>query len=177
LLYYIHGYKSTPTSIKGTLFQTELNARAIDYHAGKPEDLDLDAARHHIADAIRGDDNPILIGSSFGGFLGAKVALEYSIVRKLVLLNPAIIPPRANIERLRGIPKRILVQMRDDLIFTRRIVAETTILMATQDEVIPPEWILDFAMAQEATVRFLHDNHSFSNNLTKLPRIISEIVD
>lgn len=176
MLYYIHGYQSAPASIKGTLFQTELNARAIDYHAGKPEDLDVDVARQYIADAIRGDDSPILIGSSFGGFLGARVALEYSIVSKLVLLNPVIIPPRANLDRLRGIPKRILVQMRDDLLFNRRIVAETTILMATQDEVVPAEWILDFAMAQEATVRFLHDNHGFSNNLARLPRIISEIL-
>jgi predicted esterase YcpF (UPF0227 family) len=158
------------------LFKTRLNARAIDYHRGKPEDLDVDAALQYIVDAIRGDDSPILIGSSLGGFLGARVALECSIVRKLVLLNPAIIPPRADVDRLRGIPKRILLQMRDDLLFNRQIVAETTILMATEDEVIPPDWILDFARAQEATVRFLHDDHGFSNSLTRLPRIISEIL-
>ena len=108
MLYYIHGYRSGPSSVKGALFQRELNARAIDYHTGKPEDLDIDAAVRQVADAIRNDKNPILIGSSLGGFLGARVALECTKVKKLVLLNPAIIPPRANIDRLRGIPREYL---------------------------------------------------------------------
>jgi len=176
LLYYIHGYGSTPTSTKAKLFQTKLNARAIDYHPDKSRQIDIELAQHRLISSIQGDGNPMLIGSSFGGFLGAKVALECSKVRKLVLLNPLIIPPRASIGRLRGIPKRTLAQMRGNSLFKNRIEAETTILMATMDRLIPPEWILEFAMAQETTVRFLRDDHSFSNSLTALPKIISEIL-
>ena len=176
VLYYLHGYQSTPNSAKGTLLQEKLNARSIDYHRGRPEDLEIEVCVHNILKAIQGDNNPMLIGSSLGGFLAAKVALEQSTVKMLILLNPAIIPPETDISGVKGIPERILCEMRDDQLFNKKIDAKTTILMATKDEVIPRNWILDFAMTQEATVKFLKDDHAFTSNLTRLPRIICEIL-
>jgi len=176
MLYYLHGYQSTPNSAKGTLFQRKLNARSVDYHQGKPEDLVIDVCVRNILNTIHGDKDPILIGSSLGGLLGAKVALEQPVVKVLILLNPAIIPPLADTSGINGIPERILSEMRDDQLFNRRISAQTTILIATSDELIPRNWILDFAMVQEATVRFLHDDHAFTSNLTRLPNIIDEIL-
>jgi predicted esterase YcpF (UPF0227 family) len=176
MLYYLHGYQSTPGSAKGRLFQEHLDARSVDYHQGKPEDLEIDVCVHNILKAIHGDNDPLLIGSSLGGFLAAKVALESSAVKTLILLNPAIIPPRADVSRVKGISERILSEMRDDQLFNKKIAAKTTILMATQDEVIPRNWILDFAMAQEATVRFLIDDHGFTSSLARLPGIVDDIL-
>lgn len=176
MLYYLHGYQSTPNSAKGKLFQEKLNARSIDYHQGRPEDLEIDVCVHNILKAIQGDNDPMLIGSSLGGFLAAKVALELSTVKMLILLNPAIIPPQADTSRVKTIPERILYEMRDDQLFNKKIPAKTTILMATKDEVIPRNWILNFAMAQEVTVQFLDDDHAFTSNLTRLPEIIDEIL-
>ncbi len=177
MLYYVHGYQSTPNSAKGMLFREKLNARSIDYHQGKPENLEIDVCVRNILNAIRGDNDPILIGSSLGGLLAAKVALEHSAVKMLILLNPAIIPPQADTSRIKGMPERILSEMRDDQLFDKKMSAQTTILMATKDEVIPRNWILDFAMAQQATVRFLNDDHAFTSNLTRLPDLINEILN
>jgi predicted esterase YcpF (UPF0227 family) len=176
MLYYIHGYQSTPNSTKGMLFQEKLNARSIDYHQGKPEDLEIDVCVQNILNAIQGDNGPILIGSSLGGLLAAKVALDHSLVKILILLNPVIISPQADRSRIRGIPGRILSEMRDRHLFDKKISAQTTILMATKDEVIPRNWILGFAMAQQATVKFLNDDHAFTSNLNRLPDIIDEIL-
>jgi len=175
MLYYLHGYESGPNSAKGMLFREKLNARPIDYHRGRPEDVEIDLCRRNILRAIQGDNDPLLIGSSFGGFLAAKVALETPAVKTLILLNPAIIPPRADTSGVKAIPGRILSAMRDDQLFSKRIPAKTIILVGTNDRVIPRGWILDFAMAQEATVRFLNDDHAFTSNLTRLPEIIAEI--
>jgi predicted esterase YcpF (UPF0227 family) len=176
MLYYVHGYPSTRNSAKGRLFQETINARSIEYHQGQSEDLEIDVCVHNILKAIQGDSDPMLIGSSFGGFLAAEVALELSTVKMLILLNPAIISPQADISRVKGIPERLLSEMRDEQLFKKKIAAKTNILMATKDEVIPRNWILDFAMAQEATVKFLNDDHVFTSNLAQLPEIIEEIL-
>ena len=175
MLYYIHGYQSTPNSAKGRLFQKSLNAQSINYHQGKPEDLEISICVQNILTAIQRDNEPTLIGSSLGGFLAAKVALERPSVKTLILLNPAVIPPKTDTSKI-NIPKRILSEMRDDQLFERKIHARTTILMATKDEVLPSNWIIEFAMAQQATIRFLNDDHSFTSNLTRLPEILREIL-
>ena len=176
MLYYIHGYQSTVDSKKGTLFHERLNAQSIDYHQGKPEDLEIVACLRKIVEAIENDGDPVLIGSSLGGFLAAKVASEHSSVKSLILLNPLIIPPAADTRRLEGIPRRILSELMNRQLLKVKIAADAAILIATEDELIPRSWILEFAMAQEATVRFLHDDHSFTRNLTRLPGIIGEIL-
>ncbi len=66
--------------------------------------------------------------------------------------------------------------MRDERLFENKIDAEITILMGTEDDAIPLEWILKFAKAQEATIRLLKDDHRFTRNLRRLPDIISEIL-
>ena len=176
MLYYIHGYQSTPNSAKGLLFREKLNARSIDYHQGKPESLEVDVCVRSILSVIQADNDPILVGSSLGGLLASKVALRHSAVKVLILLNPAIIPPKTDTSGIRGIPDRILSEMIDPQLFDKKIGAQTTILMSTKDEAIPSKWILDFAMAQQATVRFLNDDHAFTSNLTRLPDIIGEIL-
>jgi len=176
MLYYIHGYQSDPKSTKGTLFKEKLNATAIQYRDCEPKDLIIADCLKRISDVIKDDENVVLIGSSIGGFLAASTAINHSNIKKLMLLNPAIIPPSTNLDDHQSVPRSILEDMIDMRLFRNRIDADITILHGTEDDVVPDNWIIKFAIAQEATVRFLHDDHSFSRNLTRLPAIISDIL-
>ena len=176
MLYYIHGYQSDPNSTKGTLFKEKLNATAIQYRDCKPEDLIIADCLKRISDVIKDEENVVLIGSSLGGFLAASTAINHSNIKKLILLNPAIIPPSTNLDDHQSVPRSILEDMIDMRMFRNKINADITILRGTEDDVVPDNWIIKFATAQEATVKFLHDDHSFSHNLTRLPAIISDIL-
>jgi len=61
-------------------------------------------------------------------------------------------------------------------LFEQKIPATITILLGTEDTVVPDQWVLMFAKAQEASVQFLRDDHEFSKNLSNLPAIISKIL-
>jgi predicted esterase YcpF (UPF0227 family) len=176
MLYYIHGYQSDPTSTKGTLFNKTLHAKAISYRDGKPEDLVIADCLRRIADVIKDDNDVVLIGSSLGGFLAAKTALNHP-VKNLILLNPAIIPPTVDITKIQGTPQRILQDMKDDYLFERKIDARITILRGTGDDVVPDDWVLAFAEAQKATIRLFNDDHSFTHHMNQLPEIIAKIID
>ena len=176
MLYYIHGYQSTPDGEKGTLFKEKLDVKAIKYRDCEPENLIIADCLKRISDAIKNDENVVLIGSSLGGFLAASTAINHSNVKKLILLNPAIIPPSTNLDSHQSVPRNILEDMIDARLFEKRLDAEITILRGTEDEIIPNSWIVEFATAQEATVKFFHDDHRFSRILTKLPVIISDIL-
>jgi len=176
-LYYIHGYMSNPNSTKGTLFKEKLNAKAIQYRECKPENLLISDCIKCINKEIKDDKNVTLIGSSLGGFLATKTAFENLNVELLILLNPALIPPSVDITKIQGIPQKILHDMQDKRLFEEKISSKIFILIGTNDEVIPLYWIIEFAKAQEATVRFLNDDHSFTNKMDQLPDIIGAILN
>ncbi|MBN2600337.1 MAG: alpha/beta fold hydrolase [Candidatus Thermoplasmatota archaeon] len=176
MLYYIHGYLSSPKSTKGALFSRHLKAKAISYRKGKPEDLVIADCLHRIAREIAHDSEVTLIGSSLGGFLAAKTALLYPQVQRLVLLNPAVIPPTVDIKSLTGMPVRILRDMQDPQLFQQKVKADVVLLLGTMDDVVPNAWGWEFAQVQDALVKFLHDDHRFSHHLEELPTILSPYV-
>jgi predicted esterase YcpF (UPF0227 family) len=176
MLYYLHGYQSSPTSAKAILFKETLHAVPITYRVGPPEAMMIPQCLERISDAIHDDSHVILIGSSFGGFLAAVTAQHAMNVKHVILLNPAIIPPRTNLSTIKGMPVELLSQMIHPEFFTQKIPVEITILRGTDDTVVPDAWVLGFAKTQEATVHFLHDDHVFSSNLSKLPVIIQKIL-
>jgi len=170
MLYYIHGYESSPNSAKGKLLKEKLGVIPIRYREGNR--VVISECLKRIEETIDGDDDVTLIGSSFGGLLAAKLALKNHSIKRLILINPAIIPPDENIDVL-PVPKEVAKDMQDDGLFTRKIDADIFIIMSTEDELIPKSWVLEFSMAQEATVKFLHDDHRLTRNIGKLPDIIS----
>ena len=175
-LFYIHGYESSPESNKGVIFKEKLDAIAINYRDCDPEDLIISDCLNRISDVIKNDKNVVLIGSSLGGFLAVETALTSSNVKKLILLNPVIIPPSTDLDKHKDMPRRILEDMKDKRLFKNRLKADITIFRGTEDELIPDDWVLEFAKVQEATVIFLHDDHRFSCNLAKLPIFISDLL-
>ncbi len=177
MLYYIHGYESSPRSTKGTLFEKTLQAKAIQYRECKPENIIIAECLDNIKKALGNDNDITLIGSSLGGFLAAKTALENPQVRHLILLNPATIPPSVDITTIQGMPKTILREMKDYHLFEEKLDADIFILAGTEDDVVPSFWVLEFAMAQEATIKFLHDDHSFTKQIDLLPTIIRNYLE
>ena len=177
MLYYIHGYLSSPNSTKGTLFKNKLNAKAIEYRDCEPEDLVISDCVKKIEESIRNDPEAKLIGSSLGGLLAAKVALKNENVKAIILLNPAIIPPNYDLTKIKDMPYRILLEMKDKEIFKEKINSKIIILIGNKDEVVPNSWPIEFAKAQEATVKFLNDDHSFTNKINELPAIIENILE
>ena len=176
MLYYIHGYQSTPDGDKGTLFKEKLDAIAIKYRDCAPEELVISDCLKRISEVIKDDANGVLIGSSLGGFLAASTAIDNSNVKELILLNPAIIPPSTNLDDLHGMPRNILEEMIDKRLFQKKLGTNITILCGTEDDLIPKSWIIKFAIAQEAIIKFIYDDHRFSRNIQKLPAIISSII-
>jgi len=176
MIYYLHGYQSSPTSVKGVLFKETLHAVPITYRTGPPETMVISQCLQNITDAIKDDARVILIGSSFGGFLAAATALHHATVKQMILLNPAIIPPHTNLRRIQEMPPQLFLQMMCPELFEQKIPAAISILRGTDDTVVPDAWVLAFAKAQEASVYFLHDDHAFSKNLSQLPAIISKIL-
>lgn len=176
-LYYIHGYLSSPNSTKGVLFKEKLNAKPINYRDCEPEDLIISDCVKRINETIIDDDNITLIGSSLGGLLAAKTALINNSVEKIILLNPAIIPPSFNIKKIHDMPPRILSEMQDSKLFEQKISSEIFIILGTEDETVPNSWGVFFASVHEAIVKFLHDDHSFSYNINQLPKIIGKYLN
>jgi predicted esterase YcpF (UPF0227 family) len=176
MLYYIHGYQSSPDGEKAALLKATLHAIPIAYRESAPEELVISECLSRISDVIANDQQVILIGSSLGGFLAASTALTHSTVKQLILLNPAIIPPEIDLDTIEGMPLRILQEMRDPRLFQQKIKATITILRGTLDDIVPDEWILTFAQAQNATIGLYNDDHRFSKNMSRLPEIISELI-
>ncbi len=175
MLYYIHGYQSSPTSIKATLFSKTLRAHPIKYREGHPEDIILSECLKQIAKTIQSDPNPVLIGSSFGGFLAAATALFRSLSH-IFLLNPALPPPETTIDTIPHVPKRILTEMISLPLFEQKLSTKIDIFLGTKDTIVPNQWSIRFAAIQEATIHFFNDDHTFSENLEKLPSIITKIL-
>jgi len=177
MLYYIHGYQSEPNSTKGTLFKEKLNAIPIKYRDCKPEQLKISDAIKKIKKQIQNDNNAIIIGSSLGGLLAAKTALENQNIKKLILLNPAIIPPTQDITKIHELPEHILKEMQDPQLFKQKIKPKIYIILGTMDDIVPNWWSVEFAKTQEATIQFLHDDHSLTQHINKLPNIIKKCLD
>ena len=130
----------------------------------------------NIKDEINKDKNPILIGSSLGGFLAAKIALKNPNIKNIILFNPAIIPKDYDIKKIKDMPQRIVKDMVEPRFFTKKIPAKINIFCGTEDKVVPNNWVINFVQSQEAEIKFLQDDHSLSKNVQKIPEYIEKIL-
>jgi len=175
MLYYIHGYLSEPKSTKGTLLKKTLNVQPVKYRDCPPEQLIITECVNNIKKTIENDKNTILIGSSLGGLLAAKTAKNNPNVKQLILLNPAIIPPDYDLNKIPDMPRNILQDMKDRELFETKLQCKIFIIIGTQDNVVPNQWSIEFARVQQATIKFLQDDHSLTRNINNLPVIIKQI--
>ncbi len=93
LLIYIHGFKSSPLSVKAEEVRRYVQSRQlpIDYRVPALSDYP-DEAFHQLTQLIdaHADRTIALIGSSMGGFLATTLAERHHL--KAVLVNPAVRP-------------------------------------------------------------------------------------
>jgi len=177
MLYYIHGYLSSPHGSKGTILKKELDAIPVKYRNVPAEDLVIRDCLDEIKKVIADDKQSVLIGSSLGGCLVSKLALEIpDKIKQIILLNPAVIPPDVDIHSIPDMPKRILKDMKDNRLFTQNLDTKIVVFSATEDKIVPSDWVIRFSQFQQATVQFLHDDHRFSKNLTRLPEKIKDFI-
>ncbi|WP_213875546.1 YqiA/YcfP family alpha/beta fold hydrolase [Pseudomonas sp. dw_358] len=90
---YIHGLNSAPASTKATQLSTAMQ------HMGLAEQLRVPALHHHprqaiaqLSAAIRELGQPLLVGSSLGGYYATHLAERHGL--KALLINPAVNPHR-----------------------------------------------------------------------------------
>jgi len=174
-MYFIHGYMSSPDGAKGTLLKEEIGVIPLKYRDCEPEDLVIADCLDEIKKEISNDKNPIIIGSSLGGFLAAKYALDHH-VSTLILLNPAIMPLDVDIKQIKDMPQSILQDMREGRLFSENIDSRIIIFIGTDDSVVPNMWGIDFAKIQEAEVQFFHDDHRFSTYIDIIPEVIKDLL-
>lgn len=90
---YLHGWGSSPKSRKAIVFQQRypsLDFLVPDLNQPDPARLALSDHLERIAAWIPGDEETVIIGSSFGGLTALWLAEQLPQVRKLVLLAPAL---------------------------------------------------------------------------------------
>ena len=86
-LVFIHGLESTSQGNKAQHFRKLFPEMIIEDYAG-----DFETRMRKLKRVLKGKDNLILVGSSFGGLMAARFALDDEPrVKKLILLAPALI--------------------------------------------------------------------------------------
>lgn len=96
LIIYVHGFNSSPSSIKAQLLGQYLETHHAPFEYLVPELSHWPAEAMQSLDAIIAADpeRPVtLVGSSLGGYYSTWLAEKYSHVR-VVLVNPAVMPYR-----------------------------------------------------------------------------------
>lgn len=90
---YLHGFLSSPASVKVGLLRKGLEGRACvtapDLNASP---LDADRRIREMLEGLigEGEDETIVVGSSLGGFFAARAAVQFGL--RAVLLNPCLNP-------------------------------------------------------------------------------------
>lgn len=174
VLYFLHGYHSSPTGEKAVLFERTLQAVPLVYREGRPEDMDVSDALRRVAEAIKGDRQVGFIGSSLGGYLAAAIALDNIRVTHVALLNPTIIPPGYDVSGVTSMPVSICKRLVNPNLFSRVLPARLIILRGTQDAQVPDAWVQPFARAQHAKIFCFNDDHRFTHSMHKFPDILGK---
>lgn len=92
-LFYLHGFNSSPNSVKARQLRAYLDQHSLQIEYCVPNlPFDPVAAMHVIERAINADASTRIgiVGSSLGGFYATYIAEKYNL--KAVLINPAVRP-------------------------------------------------------------------------------------
>jgi len=94
MIFYLHGFSSSPNSLKAKKLQLAFcgcNFIIADYPAHQPERA-IETLTNSIIKNSHGNRHIVLIGSSLGGFYAQYLGSVMSNVKKVVLINPALQP-------------------------------------------------------------------------------------
>ena len=214
---FLHGLGSGPASRKGTLVREHFSPQG--YPVSLPsvtvpslEELSPRAAVGLVKEMVRNearrgvDRGLILMGSSFGAFLGLHAYHELSVperahIRALVLLAPALNPwdptsglltpererawrehgsaPVLNLETGHEVPVhyRFVEELRSFDSRVERLEVPTLIIHGLNDEVVPVVQSREFAASHPGTVlELLHDTHQLLGDPPKMLSLIERFI-
>lgn len=147
-LIYLHGLESDSNSGKARQFREWFPDMLTPDFKGL-----FDERMIQLQPILGNDTNWTIIGSSFGGLMGATFTCDHpSQVRKLILLAPALmLPPFAS-----RAPKPVSVP--------------TTVIHGTQDTVVPLELVREIAQRHftDLTYIVVEDDHRLHKSVHKL---------
>lgn len=146
---FIHGLESTGQGTKGVYFRERYPGMIIEDYTGS-----LEERLAKLEMVLSGKEDLIIVGSSYGGLMGAIFACRHpERLRRLILLAPAI-----NLEE-----------------FAVYAGKETTVPVhlyhGRRDEVVPPGEVREIAARTftRLTYHLLEDDHSLHETFTRLP--------
>lgn len=148
-LVFIHGLESTSQGNKAQYFRKLFPQMIISDYTG-----DFETRMMELKKILNGKDNLILVGSSFGGLMAARFALdEEPRVKKLILIAPALI--------LEGFENATKEKLQIPVI----------IYHGTRDEVVNPDDVKKIAEKTFANLEhhFVDDEHALNKVFPTLP--------
>jgi alpha-beta hydrolase superfamily lysophospholipase len=146
---FIHGLESTSQGTKGQYFRKLVPQMIIEDYTG-----DFETRMMKLKAVLNGRKDLILVGSSYGGLMAARFALDDEPrVRKLILLAPAL-----NIEGFENAVKQ-------------KLQVPVILYHGTKDDVVDPQAVKRIAQKSFARLEhyFVEDDHPLSKIFATLP--------
>lgn len=148
-LVFIHGLESTSQGNKAQYFRKNYPRMIIEDYTG-----DFETRMQKLRGVLQDKNNLILVGSSYGGLMAARYALDNEArIKKLILLAPAL-----NIE---GFEKSV----------KERLHIPTVLYHGTKDDVVEPTTVRRIAEKtfERLEYHLVEDDHPLSNIFPTLP--------
>ncbi len=148
-LVFIHGLESTSQGNKAQYFRKIYPQMIIEDYTG-----DFATRMQKLQKVLNGKDRLILVGSSYGGLMAARYALDNEPrIRKLILLAPAL-----NIE---GFEKAV----------KQKLQVPTILYHGTKDDVVDPPAVRQIAEKTFSQLEYhmVEDDHPLSHVFPTLP--------
>ncbi len=181
MIIYLHGFNSTPASVKAGILRHSLAERGLEHHFACPQlDHWPDRAIATIEAVMARAPAPVtLVGSSLGGFYASTLAERHGV--RAVLLNPAVhaqrdlraaLGPQRNLysDEAYEFTEEHLAQL--DRMYAPRVTPERYLLIVeTGDEVLDyREAVLHYRNARQIVVE--GGDHSLVSYPRHLPAIV-----
>lgn len=182
---YLHGFKSSPLSIKGQ--QLDDYCRCYSSHSVHLPDLNQhpQLVLDQISELIEKLPDVALVGSSFGGFYATQLVAKYGV--PAVLINPAMRPWQlfSNLFGIEQIPYKINEQWTLDRLQLDYLEAIAVPFVQDADKILvllqQGDEVLDYRDAERyysaaphtsLIMTEMHGNHAMEDFADKIPMIL-----
>lgn len=148
-LVFIHGLESTSQGNKALYFRKAYPKMIIEDYTGG-----FGVRMQKLKSVLAGKTRLILVGSSYGGLMAARFALDNeALIKKLILLAPAL--------TIEGFEQAV----------RRKLQIPTVLYHGTRDDVVPPQAVKAIAEKTFAQLEhhFVEDDHPLNAVFPTLP--------